>query len=253
MILLLALIASPFFIVTPWAFLLVPHSSQKSSYSYRQRSDITNYMSSVVDAPTKVIVPKLDFSVTEANLDDFEAIVGLRVTTFYPELCGAGVSNNSMKRRITDTMKRRCGKGSVNFIAQEAGGLFTKNLLGSVEVSPSDFVGTEMEHVGAERKLYLVDLCIKEKFRKMGIATSLLRTIEQYAYNEQFSEVYMHVEVDNVLARNFYAKNGYIGYDSEEATAFTEGWLKRPAEGVALLVKRIVQQPKVSWRSRFRQ
>ena len=181
--------------------------------------------------------PSLEFNIKQALSNDLEAIVSLRVSTFYPEVCGPGMSNEPMKRRVFETLKRRERDGSVNFVALEDGGIFFKSLLGSVEISPSDFKGTDMEHVGAKKKLYLVDLCIKESVRNMGIASGLLKNVEEYAVSREFQEVYMHVETGNVVARNLYSKNGYMAHNCDKSKAFTVAKLKRPAEDFILLRK----------------
>lgn len=236
MAMVLFLILSFLVVHSSWSFSLSPLSFTK----LKPNKVNGLLMSSVIDALAKRMKlgdskPTLAFDIKQANSYDLDAIVSLRVSTFYPEVCGAGMSNEPMKRRVLETLKRRERDGSVNFVAQE--GIFAKNLLGSVEISPSDFKGTDMEHIGAKRKLYLVDLCIKENVRNMGIASSLLRTIEEYALAKEFREVYMHVETDNIVARNLYDKNGYVARNCEKSKAFTTAKLKRPAEGLLLLCK----------------
>jgi GNAT superfamily N-acetyltransferase len=72
----------------------------------------------------------------------------------------------------------------------------------------------------------------------MGIATSLLTAVEEYALQKNYMEIYMHVEVDNAVARNLYAKNGYsVVPPSESSIQFTESRLKKPATGFLLLMK----------------
>lgn len=199
-------------------------------------------MSTVLDAPTQrtktLSTPKIKFKITPVKWVDLMSIVSLRVVTFYPELCQGGGSNEAMKQSIMNKMIQRGNEGSVSLMAQEEGGFFHRNLLGAVEISPSDFRGTVMEKVGAERKLYLGDLCIRQDFRNMGIATSLLTAVEEYALQKDYMEIYMHVEVGNTVARNLYTKNGYsVVPPSEWSVQFTESRLKKPATEFLLLLK----------------
>ena len=204
------------------------------------------FSSTVFDVPPQlktsdvVSKQKIKFNITTVKWVDLMSVVSLRVNTFYPELCTGGASNEGMKKKIMDKMILRGNDGSMNFMAQEEGGFFNRNLIGAVEVSPSDFRGSIMESIGAQRKLYLVDLCIREGFRKMGIASSLLSAVEEYALQNSFMEIYMHVESSNIVACNLYAKNGYsVVPTCEWAIKFTEFRLKKPAEGYLLLVKNL--------------
>lgn len=215
-------------------------SQRPVSYDYE-----TKLMSTVVDAsvqPPSVVdtplKPKIKFKITPVQWVDLMSVVSLRVITFYPELCQGGSSNEAIKQKIMNKMIQRGNEGSMNFMAQEEGGFFYRNLLGAVEVSPTDFRGTVMEKIGASKKLYLVDLCIRKDFRNMGIASSLLRAAEESALQKGFMEIYMHVEVGNTVARNLYEKNGYSVVPLYEwAVKFTESRLKKPAEGYLLLLK----------------
>jgi ribosomal protein S18 acetylase RimI-like enzyme len=210
---------------------------RKSSYSV-----VSELMATVLDAPTQRVKtlssPKIKFKIIPVKWVDLMSIVSLRVITFYPELCRGGGSNEAMKQSIMNKMIQRGNEGSVNLMAQEEGGFFHRNLLGAVEISPADFRGTVMEKIGADRKLYLGDLCIRQDFRNMGIATSLLTAVEEYALQKNYMEIYMHVEVDNAVARNLYAKNGYsVIPPSESSIQFTESRLKKSATGFLLLMK----------------
>ena len=210
------------------------------------RRQSQTFSSTVYDAPPQSKIAeaatkkKIKFNITPVKWVDLMSVVSLRVNTFYPELCNGAASNESMKKKIMNKMIMRGNEGSMNFMAQEEGGFFYRNLIGAVEVSPSDFRGSIMESIGAQRKLYLVDLCIREGFRKMGIASSLLSAVEEYALENQFMEIYMHVEASNIVACNLYAKNGYsVVPTCEWAIKFTEFRLKKPADGYLLLVKNL--------------
>jgi ribosomal protein S18 acetylase RimI-like enzyme len=117
---------------------------------------------------------------------------------------------------------------------------FMGNLLGAIEFSPSDFTSTCMENVGAKRKLYVADLCIRQDARRIGVATSLLQYVESFALSNLYNELYLHVEVDNIVARNLYIKNGYLEVDDRDlARAFTMERLHKPPDTYVMLWKSI--------------
>ena len=117
---------------------------------------------------------------------------------------------------------------------------FMGNLLGAIEFSPSDFTSTCMENVGAKRKLYVADLCIRQDARRIGVATSLLQYVESFALSNLYNELYLHVEVDNIVARNLYIKNGYVEVDDRDlARAFTTERLHKPPDTYVMLWKSI--------------
>lgn len=120
------------------------------------------------------------------------------------------------------------------------------NLIGAIEFSPSDFLDTCMEKIGAARKLYVADLCIRQDARRIGVATSLLQYVELFALRNQYAEIYLHVEVDNTVARNLYIKNGYSEVSgSDWARAFTMERLHKPPDSYVMLWKSLVQDSSV--------
>lgn len=112
------------------------------------------------------------------------------------------------------------------------------NLIGAIEFSPSDFIDTVMENVGASRKIYVADLCIRLDARRIGVATGLLQYVELFALRNQYKEIYLHVEVENTVARNLYIKNGYLEVvGCDWARAFTMERLHKPPDSYVMLWK----------------
>lgn len=119
--------------------------------------------------------------------------------------------------------------------------MYFGNLIGTIELSPNDFANTQMEFEGSNRKLYVADLAIREDCRRRGIATQLLLEIENFARTNLYDEIYLHVEVNNVIARNLYLKLGYKEVTmNENVVAFTETRLQKPADFFVLLWKQII-------------
>lgn len=124
--------------------------------------------------------------------------------------------------------------------AEDQDNRYMGNLIGSIEFSPSDFLNTCMENIGAQRKLYLADLCIRQDARRIGVATSFLKYVERFALDNHYSEIYLHVEVDNSVARNLYMKNGYLEVAScSWSRAFTMERLSKPPDTYVMLWKQL--------------
>lgn len=193
----------------------------------------------------------VDYHIKEAAFNDLPSIVSLRVNVFYPELKTIA----SFHSRILDKMRLRRGEGSICLVATKnpteeqilmrsrssqmsyVGGL-SNSLLGAVEFSPGDFKGTPMEWIGADRKLYVADLAVRADARRMGIATQLLQAIELYAVQNNYEEIYLHVEVDNSVGRNLYYKFGYEEVPRYDwAVVFTQRRLHKSVHNYILLLK----------------
>ena len=117
-----------------------------------------------------------------------------------------------------------------------------ETLIGAIEISPNDFTGTVMEKIGASRKIYVADLCIRQDARRIGVASSLLRYVEQFAIQNQYEEIYLHVEYDNLIARSLYIKNGYSEIvDCDWSRAFTMQRLHKPPDSYVMLWKSLGQ------------
>lgn len=196
---------------------------------------LTNDPSLQIKAP-----PKIKFDIKLAKWYDLSSIVSLRVKVFYPHLCGVEISNDSAKKKILEKMIERRREGSISLVAHESNGPFSFNLVGAVEMSSSDFKGTVLEKIRTDKKLYIADLCIRKDYRRMGIASSMLHAIELYALANQYEEIYLHVEVQNFVARSLYVEKGYIDIGHYSwATAFTESKLQKPANKYILLYKSV--------------
>lgn len=188
----------------------------------------------------------IDVTIREAVVNDLGAVANLRISVFYPEQ----KKDSSLYVQILDKIRKRITEqGSVcltverntrsNGISQ-SGGSYYGNTIGTVEFSPSDFVGTIMETVGASSKVYVADLAIRPDARRMGLASKMLLGIEQYCLINHHEEIYLHVEVDNFIARKLYQKLGYVELaHNDYVIAFTEARLQKPAEGFILLRKTV--------------
>lgn len=61
----------------------------------------------------------------------------------------------------------------------------------------------------SEKKIHINQLIVDQKYRGMGIATQLLKFIEQYAFKVNILKLELNVTVDNIIAKELYLKNGY--------------------------------------------
>jgi ribosomal protein S18 acetylase RimI-like enzyme len=185
--------------------------------------------SSVEEVPT---VP-VGVDIRPAEVADLKHVVELRIDVFYPELRAV----RSFYDKILGKLTSRREKGAQCLVAVHDE---TGTILGTIEFSYSDFADTSMADIGYERKLYLMDLAVLPKARRMGIATLLLNTVEKYAQENDFRDIYLHVEVDNKVARDLYEKNGFQEIlPLNWAISFTEGRLHKPWEQYVLLLKNV--------------
>lgn len=199
------------------------------------------------------------YKIREATVHDLPSIVSLRINVFYPEL----KTMTSFYSRILEKMRTRRGGGSVCLIAtrtptlddneslaprgQAAMGALSHSLLAAVEFSPGDFQGTPMEGIGADRKLYVADLAVRSDARRIGVATQLLQAIELYAMRNNYHEIYLHVEVDNIAARAMYLKNDYFEVPLYDwALVFTESRLHKSVDSYVFLWKSLRGDRKIA-------
>ena len=56
----------------------------------------------------------------------------------------------------------------------------------------------------------IIGICVKEKFHNMGIGTKLINYSKKIAKKENKKSLSLEVDNRNILAINFYKKNGFI-------------------------------------------
>lgn len=159
------------------------------------------------------------------------------------------LTDTFFQKQLIDKLRKRFEHGSLFLLAlrneytsqMSGASLYLKgSLLGTVELSDFDFFNTTMQNVGSSRKLYIADLAVREDARRLGIATSLLQTIEQIANSQNFDQLFLHVESQNYPAKNLYLRNGYDYYPISESVAhFTESHLHRSADQFCMLYKEL--------------
>lgn len=194
-----------------------------------------------------VIVPN-ELVIREAKRNEIASVVSLRVNVFYPELRTMAQFHQRILDKLCTRILRR---GSVCLAAFRDADSATEqgkagardmfgNILGTIEVSHNDFKGTAMESVGSSRKLYCCDLAVQPKVRRQGLATKLLRAVEEYAFARGYDELYLHVEKSNAAAEKLYLREGYQVIPSLSwAVEFTEGHLQKGYDNYVFLWKRI--------------
>jgi ribosomal protein S18 acetylase RimI-like enzyme len=185
-----------------------------------------------------------NFQIRQASIDDFNRIASLRSEVFYPELVSVG----SFRARVVEKLQLRREEGSICLVVEnQQNDIFPRlnsiqqtKLLGTVEFSDADFRGTSLETLGHERKLYIMDLAVSAEARRMGIASKLLAFIDNYARKNNYREMYLHVDVENEVARRLYRKFGYVEVPPVDwVISFTQARLHKPPYCYVLLWKEI--------------
>lgn len=97
-------------------------------------------------------------------------------------------------------------------------------IVGSVECSIHEFYGTSLgkkysQFTPTQRQqqqqkqspnlLYITEVAVSPKARRIGIGSALLQGIDVYASSLNFSEIYLHVDVTNDAALKLYQNAGY--------------------------------------------
>ncbi|MGC8926472.1 MAG: ribosomal protein S18-alanine N-acetyltransferase [Myxococcota bacterium] len=59
-------------------------------------------------------------------------------------------------------------------------------------------------------EIHLINIAVKPAYRRMGIGTTLLREMIEYAKQNSKQLITLEVRVSNIAARLFYIKNGFI-------------------------------------------
>jgi ribosomal protein S18 acetylase RimI-like enzyme len=193
--------------------------------------------------------------IREAKRNEIATVVSLRVHVFYPELRTMAKFHARIYDKLIGRINR---KGSVCLTAYRdrrsatelgkasANDMFG-NILGTIEISPADFQNTEMEHVGSPRKLYCCDLAVAPAARRRGLATTLLKAVEEYASAKGHDELYLHVEKGNAAAEALYLREGYqLVPRVPWSVAYTEGHLPKGYDNYLFLWKRIDTETEIA-------
>jgi GNAT superfamily N-acetyltransferase len=202
-----------------------------------------NIMSTIIDDSRQA--PPLDsIQIRPAHQSELLSVSSLWVNVFYPDL----ITNGAFHVKVLEKLRTRRENGSILLVAVEnelssalqPAGFRQPFLLGTVEFSPSVFLNTPMESVGSAKKLYVMDLAIRKSARRLGLASRLLDFIEDYARDEEYKELYIHVEKSNIPALSLYRKRGFMTIESASHTDdFTKSQLPNPPEVYDLLWKQI--------------
>jgi len=233
-----------YFIIICILFFYKTNSFKQSTSSIQSIKSSLSWSNALAEIETNTIssIKNTDITIKQASFHDLSNIVNLRMNVFFPKF----QTDVSFHISILEKIRMRHVNGAVilmafnndyinNPIMKLKGGI-----VGTIELSGSDFIGTDMETMGADRKLYVTDLAVRNDFRRLGVATQLLKTVEEYAKKEQYKEIYLHVEVENESAKNLYLRNNYnIVPQYNCVTQFSNTRLVKPAECYIMLSKQI--------------
>lgn len=89
-----------------------------------------------------------------------------------------------------------------------------------------------MEQVDNERRLYIMTLGCLFTYRRLGIGTTMLKHVLDYASRKGIDNIYLHVQINNTGAIEFYKKFGFEIVDTKE------DYYKRIEPSSALVLKK---------------
>lgn len=91
-------------------------------------------------------------------------------------------------------------------------------LIASVDGEPAGFVsGVEIAHPDKRVEMFVYELGVDEAFRRRGVATALLRALDDVAESLRCRGSWVITEPDNVEARATYAK---VGAEAETSVVY---------------------------------
>lgn len=61
-----------------------------------------------------------------------------------------------------------------------------------------------------EKRIHIANIAVKPEYRNKGYGSLLIKEIEKYAYENNYSGIDLMVTVSNENSVNFYKKNGFI-------------------------------------------
>lgn len=73
-----------------------------------------------------------------------------------------------------------------------------------------------IEQVDNERRLYIMTLGCLFTYRRLGIGTTMLKHVLDYAQRKGIDNIYLHVQINNTGAIEFYKKFGFEIVDTKE-------------------------------------
>lgn len=89
-----------------------------------------------------------------------------------------------------------------------------------------------LEQVDNERRLYIMTLGCLFTYRRLGIGTTMLEHVLNYATKKGIDSIYLHVQTSNTGAIEFYKKFGFEIVDTKE------DYYKRIEPASALVLKK---------------
>ncbi|CAM9483180.1 unnamed protein product [Choristocarpus tenellus] len=96
-------------------------------------------------------------------------------------------------------MAERRRRGAFCLVAEMEGepagsemGLVQDRVLGTLECSKHEFIGTALDPGDTISRIYLTEVAVREDCRRMGIGTYLLNFVDDVALKLGASEVYSH-------------------------------------------------------------
>ena len=90
-------------------------------------------------------------------------------------------------------------------------------LQGCVDISCTDTNDNDNDPNSINAAMYITDVVTSSKHRRLGIGLKLMHEVERVAWKEMGTRiVFLHVKYDNIGARKFYERLGYITIKGEE-------------------------------------
>ena len=151
------------------------------------------------------------FRVRSAQLADLVQIVGVLLSSFYPQAQATQWLYWLMRIGIKEDIKTRLKTPASQYVCLVATTVDLETaqsgaVVGTAEISQRP---CEAWRLLPPKRAYISNLAISAAYRRRGVAHQLLRTSEKIAFSWGFHRVYLHVMADNPAARALYTQAGY--------------------------------------------
>ncbi|KAL9186703.1 hypothetical protein ACHAXT_005941 [Thalassiosira profunda] len=209
------LIATSSHIAATLAFLLSPRQPPSHDVCHqtdRQPSGATALQLGETDVSS--VANSIRVSTIDAN-DDIIALADLRYREWM-----AGDPNapklSSFRLATAEIYEERRQEGSTVFLARISNGGGNDVAVGAAELSPIEMRGALTGDEDTLRPLYVTDVVAASSHRRLGIGSKLMDAVEKEARETGSRVLFLHVKHDNVGARRFYERRGYVDTMGED-------------------------------------
>jgi ribosomal protein S18 acetylase RimI-like enzyme len=89
-------------------------------------------------------------------------------------------------------------------------------LVADIDSEVVGYLSCEEHYEDETSYIYLDDFCVDYNYRGLGIGTSLISSADEYASNNNFGDLRLHVENENINSIRFYNNLGFLPLSKDD-------------------------------------